>query len=260
MKSFYHSAFGALMIGLLASCAEKPLDMDLNSKDAAGSGSLPRDAASPDAALIDAGDEMKECNPIDGSGCDNGNFCFYVGDPVGVQCRLQSDPPKEHGEECSRSLKNCRAGFHCVLFQGETGNATCRKICDRGSHEDCAGLTGNADGFECKKTIDAVRNLGVCSPVLPECLPYDDMCEMDEYCQYTGGKIKCVAEGTGVRNGACDTRRRCQRGSICVAVNNDPRCYEPCDPNNPSCTNSMHQCHQQSSLQGTPLLFGICAP
>lgn len=240
----------------LMSCSEKSEDMMPAMMEAADSGPTYSDAMAQPPE-VDAGVEM-ECNAITGEGCMDGNFCFYIGDPIGVQCRLQADPPIDHAEECRRSLQNCKAGFYCVLFQGESGNSKCRKVCDRSNHDDCEGLTGNADGFECKQTIDAKRNLGVCSPVLPECLPYDDMCEMGEYCEYTGGRIRCVDVGTGRRGGSCDVRQRCEKGSICITVNNEARCYEPCDPVAPSCSNSSHSCEQQTSLQGKPLIFGIC--
>jgi hypothetical protein len=241
------------------SCSGASSEMNRAMPATADSGSVNLDAMVMDASALDAAVEM-ECDPIDGSGCTNDNLCFYIGDPIGVQCRMQVEPPKEHGQECSRSLKDCRAGFYCVIFQGESGNAKCRKVCNRSHNRDCESLTGNPDGYECKHTIDAIRNLGVCAPVVPECLPYDDMCEAGEYCEYTGGRIRCVAVPTsgGRVGGPCSTAGRCQRGGICITVNNEAKCYEPCNPDAAACSNPSQSCVRQTSLQGQDLPFGIC--
>ena len=260
MRNFYFNSilFVAALSILEIGCSESEEAPDAGATTAVDAQAAQPDSGSTVSGEMDAGEEPPACSAITGEGCSDGKYCFYVSELIGTQCREQADPPKENGEECSRSLQDCRAGFYCVLFQGESGNSKCRKVCDRGSHEDCKDLTGNPDGYECAQSINRDLNLGVCSPVVPECLPFNDQCENGKYCEYSGGKIRCLDEGTGQRGGPCDIRGRCQRGSICITVDGDASCYEPCNPESPSCSDASKSCVRQNSLSGSPLVFGIC--
>lgn len=206
--------------------------------------------AGADAGASDTGQPPMECNAVDNTGCGNMS-CLWVGGALGVQCRMEVQPPAGHEEPCNTQLYNCRAGYACILFQGEMAPPRCRKVCRTGSNADCANLMGsNPDGYRCGLTLDRNRSLGLCEAIVPECLPFNDMCDQGNYCEFTGGRLVCVPPGTPARGAACPINR-CQAGSICITLDNMALCREPCDPDNPACTSGM--CER---VTGQP--FGVC--
>jgi hypothetical protein len=201
------------------------------------------------------------CNPLDGTGCMGAQRCVFVGDPFHVQCRDLAMPPKQIDEMCSGQLHDCDVGFACIGIQGDRGGPRCRKICRLNTNTECMALMGsNPDGYSCSVTIDRDLGLGVCAPVVPECLPFNDMCRRGQYCEDSGGRLQCLPQGMAEVGEACPTNR-CEKGAICVFMNGNGLCYEPCDhqAQMSTCSTAGETC-QEVTEGGRSMHYGICRP
>jgi len=105
-----------------------------------------------------------------------------------------------------------------------------------------------------------------------ECVPYDDDCPSNQYCQYTDDRLECVAAASvgfdGNSPGEC-VDDACARGRICMPASltspfhgDRSLCYQPCDHRAPrednGCSNRRHTCHVARSEDGVELDFGVC--
>ncbi len=209
-----------------------------------------------DAGFVDSGVQPVACDPVDGSGC-AGNSCIWIGNPIGTQCRDEAATPKTHEQVCDARLFDCQVGYSCERLSGEN-DSHCRKLCRTNNNRDCDAVVGsNPDGYRCSVTLDRPTSLGVCAPDMPECLPFADMCPAMEYCEYTGGQLRCTNEGTPRVGEACPINR-CVRGAICLARNgNPPSCHTPCDPAAAPDPCAQGTCNQVSAA-GRMLPFGVC--
>jgi len=210
----------------------------------------------PDAGEIDSG-VQGPCNPIDGTGCNEPDrFCVLQTDTDDGQCR-ELIGAVGHEQECNPSLQNCEAGFACLQIQGENA-ATCRKVCKLSMNEGCEGLTGGSAAYSCNIRLQGIRQHGFCGPAADACDPLDNMCPMAENCDFvdSNGATGCVPAGSTQAGGNC-SMDRCARGNLCVTLQNvsmDPTCYQPCDLQNPTCTQANYVCGDI----GAP--FGLCVP
>jgi len=108
----------------------------------------------------------------------------------------------------------------------------------------------------------------------PECLPSDDMCPTGEYCEYTSGRLQCVAEGTFSSPLQADPLTECPdgvcaRGFVCMVdarSSSRATCYQACtlgldaEPEFEvrDCTNGRHTCAPAIGDDGVRLPFGLC--
>lgn len=101
---------------------------------------------------------------------------------------------------------------------------------------------------------DASVNPGQDASVNPgACTVAPDSCTTGQYCQIDNqGVLACIAEGGTAVGAACD-QAACTKGGMCINVGDGAKCYEPCDPASPSCTEANASC---LGLQG--ISFGIC--
>lgn len=219
-----------LLAGLAVACddAADPTPAPSTARDATTSTPPDSGPAPIDAGPADTGAPVT-CDPVTDTGC-GAKSCFWIGGPIGTQCRDVAAPPKTHEQPCSTQLFNCEAGYYCVRLDGEN-DPHCRKLCRTGSNRDCAAVVGgNPDGYRCGVTLDRPSSLGVCSPDEPECLPHADTCDAMEYCEYTGGQLRCKPDGTPNVGDPCPLNT-CRRGAICLSRGGDPlTCFTPCDP------------------------------
>lgn len=231
------------------------------------SGSETVDAGPPDSGPVDTGVEpdagevdsgvQGPCNPVDGTGCNQADqFCVLQTSSDDGQCRELINAAG-HEQECNQSLQNCEAGYACLLLQGENA-PTCRKVCDIRDGTGCAGLAGSSAAYACNIRLQGIRRHGFCGPAAAACDPLDNMCPMAENCDFVDndGNTGCVAAGPVLPGGNC-SMDRCRRGNLCVTLQNvsmDPTCYQPCDLQNPTCTQANYVCGDI----GAP--FGLCVP
>jgi hypothetical protein len=210
----------------------------------------------PDAGPPDTG-VQGPCNPVDGTGCNMAdNFCVLQTDTDKGQCRELINAAV-HEAECNQSLQNCAAGMACLFLEGDD-TPVCRKVCTIIGGAGCEGLTGASATYACNVRLQGTRRHGFCGEVAPSCDPLNDMCPMSENCDFVDdqGNTGCVAAGPVQLGGSC-VRDRCRRGALCVTletVSMDPTCYQPCDTQNPTCTQANYQCGDIGAD------FGLCVP
>ena len=148
---------------------------------------------------------------------------------------------------------------------GEAGTAGAGGEAGAGSAGGGAGMAG-AGG--------EAGMAGAGGAAMSDCLPHDDMCPEGQYCQYTEGRLRCIADGDvapDIQNHNppdCPTGV-CSRGGICHdrypgEALGRLRCYVLCDPSNagisgPSvCANGRHTCHQAVDQSGQELPYAVC--
>lgn len=110
-------------------------------------------------------------------------------------------------------------------------------------------------------TKPTTSNGGASDEPPTDCVPYDDTCPIDSYCQYVDGRSQCVAEGAIARDDLCKDGAHCQRGSICLDGGqfSGDSCQQPCTLDQRyKCSNGRHTCFLAVAPDGEPLSFGVC--
>ena len=195
------------------------------------------------------------CNPFDGSGCMAPNICIFVPNTRMSQCRMPAAAPKTFEQACDGALQDCGAGLTCIQFNGEA-MPTCRKTCDPANQgAGCAGLMGaSTTGYACIGGVQGVTDVAICAPAPTSCVPYNDMCPMNQNCEAISMTMTgCVPAGPTANGAACTPQALCATGN-CLNIGSGAKCWEPCNPAAPACS-ANGTC---LSLQG--LSFGICSP
>lgn len=94
-----------------------------------------------------------------------------------------------------------------------------------------------------------------------DCVPYDDDCVAETYCEYADGRAQCVAAGTTARDERCETGGDCTRGSVCIFASDlfGRVCQQPCPlEQHEWCDIKRHTCFTATGDAGEPLSFGVC--
>lgn len=135
------------------------------------------------------------------------------------------------------------------------------------------GILGCSDSGG-EAPVDAMATDTGADAIEAECLPSDDMCPVGEYCEYTSGRLQCMAEGMFSPPLQTDPLTECAdgicaRGYACMV---DARggtrslCYPVCtlaidapvmDPFL-GCSNGRHTCVPAIGDGGERLPFGLC--
>lgn len=198
------------------------------------------------------------CNPVTDTNCGQGETCrLNLAAPAGPQCRMPIGGPVAYLASCAGAPDSCAPGLTC-LDPGD--GAICLKICDAGDDTDCANLGNDPNGYGCVGPLQAAPAYGLCLPNPPACVPWDDMCEATNYCEYTGGAndFGCIPEGTAVAGGACSPQNPCMKGSMCLNLGQGGTCMTPCNPTGGAGCGQDEVCFGIQDQNGQALPFGFC--
>jgi hypothetical protein len=118
-------------------------------------------------------------------------------------------------------------------------------------------MMGNA--YSCLGGLN--NDYGFCTPTPTTCVPYNDMCMMDQHCELVGnGQLGCVPNGMQAIGQPCGGMNGvCQRGGICVNFGDGAKCFIPCDhTNSASCQNMADSCSGEIGSGMMGFGFGVC--
>jgi len=160
------------------------------------------------------------CDPVNDSGCSEGNACYFNGDALGGTCMTEGSAYP--GDTCWAD-NQCRPGLACLrLFDSEDGR--CTELCDDENPCPagtlwCAYFPGGRAGF-------CTENVG-CDPINGT-----NGCPADQYCMVTNpaGSFTCLYPGPVTEGAPCDLFNRCDQGLYC-AVDYDHKCHRLCMDN-----------------------------
>lgn len=183
------------------------------------SGSTSTDSGSTETS----GDTDEETGPVDcapnQTECPDGSCS-----PGGRGFIPEPWPCCDHGGECNPNCsareQDCPEGDKCTAFSGQEGyciwnDSKCRPVIgDRGLGETC---TREGDNDDCARGL---------------------LCVTSKDCPTESGPGRCVAF-CGPQNDPpeCVSDWASQPSAVCETYAEDisPRCYEPCDPDQPDC-------------------------
>jgi len=133
---------------------------------------------------------------------------------------------------------------------------------------------GGCSNSEAAGPADAAAMDSAADANSEECLPSNDMCPTDEYCEYTSGRLQCVAERAFSSPLQADPLTECPdgvcaRGFVCMVDtrgSSRATCYQACtlglgeEPifGVSDCTITRHTCAPAIGEDGEPLPFGLC--
>ncbi|MFO0723534.1 MAG: hypothetical protein U1E65_07130 [Myxococcota bacterium] len=203
----------------------------------------------------DSGVMMGACDPIANTGCTAPEICVFVPNLRMAQCRMPVAMPKTFEQVCTPANNDCAAGLTCLQFQGEA-NPTCRQNCNpNGGVDRCAGLAGTSStGYACLAGIQGVNDIAFCAAKPADCVPYNDMCPMNQNCErISQTMVGCIPSGPTQNGGTCGTAMTSCATGNCLDIGSGPTCYEACNAAMPACSN-QGIC---IGLQGAS--FGLCA-